>query len=124
MSYMSEKEMVENWWGGKDKAPSTAMPVITKARDGVKISCSTEGASIGYRILKAGEKDEMIKRRIWSRDMFYAGDVKGKLDGDIIKVSPPWTIYQGGVVKLKKGETLIVDAMRIGYLPAIVKYTY
>ncbi len=124
MSYVPEKEMVENWWGDKDKAPSTATPIITKVRNGVKISCSTEGASIGYRILKRGERDEMIQRKIWSRDMLYANGVKGKQDGNIIKVSPPYAVYRGGNVKLKKGETLIVDAMRIGYSPAITKYSY
>ncbi len=124
MSYMPEKEMVENWWGGKDKAPVTATPVIVKTKNGVRVSCSTEGASIGYRILKPGEKDKMIQRIIWSRDMFYANGVKGKLDGDIVNVSSPYTVYQGGTIKLRKGETLIVNAMRIGYSPAIVKYIY
>jgi hypothetical protein len=56
---------------------------------------------------------------------YYAtNNVKDKLDGDIVNVSSPYTVYQGGTIKLRKGETLIVNAMRIGYSPAIVKYIY
>lgn len=123
MSYMSEIDMVANWWGGKDTPPTTEKPVITKNGNGIKISCSTKGASIGYLILKPGEKED-IERTIWSRDMFFAGNVRGKLDGDKVTVSRSWTVYQGETIKLKKGETLLVNAQRIGYQPATAKYNY
>jgi hypothetical protein len=49
-----EDELIERMWPGR-KQPATAAPVIeTVASEGkkvtVKISCATEGASIGYRI--------------------------------------------------------------------------
>ena len=56
--------------------------------------------------------------------MLYANGINGKQDGNIIKVSPSYTVYQGKTIKLRRGETLVVDAMRIGYSPAIVKYIY
>ena len=46
---MNEKEMVKKWWQGKDTPPQTAEPVFVFKKNKVKITCDTEGASIGYR---------------------------------------------------------------------------
>lgn len=46
---MNEKEMVKNWWQGKDTPPQTAEPVVVFDKNKVKITCDTEGASLGYR---------------------------------------------------------------------------
>lgn len=55
---LDEEELIERMWPGR-KQPITAAPAIktTPAPDGkimVKISCTTEGASVGYRIGNQG----------------------------------------------------------------------
>lgn len=35
---------------------------------------------------------------------------------------PIWNVYDGDVIRLNKGETLHVNAMRIGYKPALIDY--
>ncbi|MES2796650.1 MAG: sulfatase-like hydrolase/transferase, partial [Bacteroidota bacterium] len=44
-----EMEMVNTWWGGKETAPSTEMPIVNYTGNKVTILCKTKGASIGYR---------------------------------------------------------------------------
>ncbi|MDV3663578.1 sulfatase [Elizabethkingia anophelis] len=121
MSSIPEKEMViDRWWNGKDEAPLTATPVVVKKDNGVIIECGTKGASIGYRILKPEEKDQKIKRIIHTWDMgIYFGFAK---NGNTVEVNPSWNVYKGNVIQLKKGERLIVNAMRIGYEPSQTEY--
>ena len=45
-----EKKLVSDWWGGADKPPVTANPVLTRQGGTVRITCPTEGASIGYKL--------------------------------------------------------------------------
>ena len=35
---------------------------------------------------------------------------------------PVWDVYNGEVIPLSKGDTLMVNAMRIGFLPAVITY--
>lgn len=44
-----EKEMLAQWWNGKDKAPKTEKPTIKNAGNTTVIECATKGASIGYK---------------------------------------------------------------------------
>ncbi|AQX14001.1 hypothetical protein BAX94_04370 [Elizabethkingia meningoseptica] len=119
MSSIPEREMViDRWWGGKSYAPFTAVPVVINENDGVSINCDTKSASIGYRILKPGERDEKIKRKVNSWD---AASLEGA-NGKVIEVSPSWNVYKGGVISLKKGEKIIVSAMRTGYEPSHAEY--
>jgi arylsulfatase A-like enzyme len=46
---LPEKELVTKLWSGKNTKPKTAMPIVTLKNGKVVISCSTEGASIGYK---------------------------------------------------------------------------
>nr|MCU0340127.1 chitobiase/beta-hexosaminidase C-terminal domain-containing protein [Spirosomataceae bacterium] len=46
-----EKELVKQMWNGANKPPQTTDPVVTKTSDKVSISCTTEGASIAYKII-------------------------------------------------------------------------
>ncbi|MDO8928433.1 MAG: hypothetical protein Q7W54_05530, partial [Bacteroidota bacterium] len=69
-----------------------------------------------YRILKAGQADEKLKRIIKSWDF---GMITGRTkNGEIIEVETPWQVYDGKPVKLQEGEKLLVNAMRIGFQPA------
>ena len=118
MSYMPEKDMVANWWMGENHEPLTAKPVLTKVKGGVKLSCATKGASIGYKILKDGQDDKPIVRKSCDHDMFQV--TRHKANGTEVEVSSPWTVYQQGqVIPLKHGCHLLVNATRIGYTPAV-----
>lgn len=48
-----EKELIRQWWNGQDEPPITATPQIIRSGSQLTINCSTEGASIGYKV--AGE---------------------------------------------------------------------
>ncbi|WP_136480747.1 sulfatase family protein [Cognatitamlana onchidii] len=87
---LDEAKLVEKLWSGKDTKPATKQPVIT-AKDGlVQVTCETEGASIGYKII--GQ------------------------DGN---TPQSWEVYQGPV-QLPEGFKLMVQAHRIGFAPSEV----
>jgi N-sulfoglucosamine sulfohydrolase len=50
---ISEKELVKQMWNGSNEPPQTADPVFEHNQNEIKISCKTEGASIGYKIIGA-----------------------------------------------------------------------
>ena len=115
--------MVANWWNGEDHKPHTATPVMTKVKNGVTLSCTTRGASIGYKILKNGQKDEPIVRKSCDHDMLLIS--KQTANGADVKVSTPWKVYHPGqVIVVKSGYHLLVNAMRIGYTPAVKDFIF
>jgi hypothetical protein len=115
-----EKEMVKQMWNGGDEPPVTAAPQVIPTVGGVKLSCSTKGASIGYRVVKAGTADQPKQHKVitWDMDMFRKLDRNGTL----LPAAPVWQVYDGEILKLQKGDTLQVNAMRIGYKPALIDY--
>lgn len=121
LSEKSEREMIAGWWKGDSKEPATATPIIKKVKGGIMITCSTQGASIGYKILEKGNKDEMVERVSVDYDMNF---VNRKVPhGTIVKVSTPWNVYEPGkVIALKKNEYIIVNAHRIGYTPVVKEF--
>ena len=44
-----EKELLDKWWNGKNQAPQTSPPFISKEGSKVSINCTNKGASIGYK---------------------------------------------------------------------------
>jgi N-sulfoglucosamine sulfohydrolase len=122
LSSIPEKDMVYGWWNGKDKAPETEKPIISPSASGLKITCTTKGASIGYRIIKSGEAENSeLTSAVHTYD---SGTVSGKLkEGEIKPVKSVWEVYTGKHIVLKKGEKILVQAMRIGYQPANSIYT-
>ena len=122
MGSIPEMEMITKWWNGKDEPPATATPEINKTNGGVKLSCATKGASIGYRVTKAGETSQPEEHVIqtWDGSIIMMKSVK---IGEKLKASPVWQVYNGESLKLTKGDTLHVNAMRIGYKPAIKEFT-
>ncbi len=85
---LPERELIRQLWGGKDIKPVTAEPIITSSDGKIAITCSTEGASIGYKII---------------------GN-----DGIAPKA---WSVYQEPF-SLSKGTRLLVKAHRIGFEPS------
>lgn len=51
---VSEKELIARWWGNASAPPVTADPSIQRKGKRLVISCSTPGASIGYRLVDGG----------------------------------------------------------------------
>ncbi len=82
---LPEGELIKKLWNGKNKQPATSAPVIDNDNGEISITCKTEGASIGYKILKAREKSQ-----------------------------PSWEVYQNPLV-LPEGAELQVKAHRIGF---------
>jgi hypothetical protein len=117
MSSVEEKEMIKQMWNGQNQAPATAKPELSREKNGVKIACSTTGASIGYRINSGKSK---LTHVITTWDY---GTVAGRAqNGQPISVEKPWEVYNGGVIALQKGDTIEVNAHRIGFLPAVTNY--
>ncbi|KJF43543.1 sulfatase family protein [Draconibacterium sediminis] len=82
---LPESELIEQLWNGAEKQPETAGPVISIVDGEVSISCPTEGASIGYKII------------------------------DIDGMPPmSWSVYQKPFT-LPEGAKVVVKAHRIGH---------
>ena len=85
---LPENELLEQLWEGSDIQPVTAAPVVKIAEGMATISCSTPGASIGYKIQKEqGETPES------------------------------WSVYQKAF-PVPEDATIKVIAHRIGFLPS------
>jgi hypothetical protein len=82
---LPEAELVKQLWKGEEEQPKTEEPVIAIVDEKVTISCSTEGASIGYKLVGTDGKEPMS-----------------------------WSVYQEPFL-ISKGEKLLVKAHRIGY---------
>ncbi|HEY8512508.1 MAG TPA: sulfatase-like hydrolase/transferase [Cyclobacteriaceae bacterium] len=50
-----EPELLKRMWDGQDHPPVTVDPVIRSDGKTIRITCATEGASIGYQLIEPGE---------------------------------------------------------------------
>jgi len=122
MGSIPEKEMIARWWKGKTEPPATDTPGIIKTADGIRITCKTKGASIGYRIVKRGESSEAMHTiTSWDARMLFNPSLK---NGQKIVAVPSWQVYQGEAIKLNIGDTLMVKALRIGFREADLEFVY
>jgi arylsulfatase A-like enzyme len=85
-----EKELVKQWWNGKNAPPVTAKPSLSIQNGRASLSCETPGASIGYKI--------------------YPGDGSAP---------ERWEIYQGPF-EVPRGAKVSARAWRIGYTGSTV----
>jgi len=85
---LPERELISQLWEGKDTKPVTSEPIITSSDGKITITCSTVGASLGYKIIDN--------------------------DGIIPKA---WTVYQEPFATMQ-GANLIVQAHRLGFKPS------
>ena len=123
LSLIPEKEMVLNdWWNNKKGPPKTSPPKVIKNKKGYIIECGTKGSSIGYRILDQNTQALISKRKTKSWDFGFTIDQNKTVDS--VDVPHTWKVYQGETIKLEKGQTLLINAHRIGYLPTEITYTY
>jgi N-sulfoglucosamine sulfohydrolase len=83
-----EKEMVKQMWNGNNAPPITVNPKIEATNGLISISCTTEGASIAYKIMEEN-KSEPIR----------------------------WEVYEKPIL-LKNQEKIKAVAQRIGYKPS------
>lgn len=111
-----EKEMIQNMWQGQQVMPATSKPKILVQGHRIIITCSTPGASLAYQI-NTPKADPGPARVIqsWDQGILQRPDQQGQ------RVTLPlrWEIYQKPLkIKLYPGDTLKVQAHRIGYAPA------
>lgn len=85
---LPEAELISKLWNGNKTQPKTSVPIITNKNGKVVISCETEGASIGYKIIDSEGKSKKL-----------------------------WLVYQEPF-ELSKYAKLQVKAHRIGFLPS------
>jgi len=52
---LKEGELISKLWAGENSKPITSKPVISYENEKVTVRCETEGASIGYKIIKEGK---------------------------------------------------------------------
>jgi hypothetical protein len=119
MAEMPEKEMIKQMWNGQDSVPQTEKVTVTVRGKNVTLSCNTEGASIGYQLLKQGEKTGVEMHEIKTWDF---GSVRGNRNGTKVPAPKTWEVYNGEKIQMQKGDSLIVNTMRIGYKPSITKF--
>jgi hypothetical protein len=77
MGFIPETEMLSKMWLGKDHAPSTEDPVLTRNEEIITIECNTGGASIGYKLVRDGK--EPVSWEVYTKPI----EVK---PGDLVKV--------------------------------------
>ena len=119
MGSMSEKEMIERWWNDKTEPPVTSLPGVTQTKDGLKLFCNTSGASIGYRVLASDQVKQLHTVTSWDATVIMGTGIK---NGRQINFEPAWNVYHGETININKGDTLEVNAVRIGFKPSIIKY--
>ena len=114
-----EKEMIKQMWNGQDSVPHTEKAIVSVNGKIITLSCVTEGASIGYQLLREGEKvtTEMHEIKTWD-----FGSVYGNRNGTKVPAPQTWKVYNGEKIQMQKGDRLIVNSMRIGYKPAVTKF--
>ena len=88
---LPERDLIDQLWGGREEKPVTSEPIISTEENIVTISCDTPGASIGYKILSQSKEE-----------------------------SRSWMIYSGPF-EVPAGDSIRVNAHRIGYEPSEVK---
>ena len=85
---LPEAELIKQLWNGAETQPVTDDPFIVEKGGKVTVSCATEGASIGYKIMDGSGTSPDV-----------------------------WTIYNEPF-ELPQNSKLLVKAHRIGFLPS------
>ena len=116
MGNVSEKEMIRKMWKGGTEPPATATPKIVPAT----AACASTSPP---------ERFDRLPHRPRRRNAASGNAYRAKLErpgkwknGDKQPAPPTWNVYDGEVIPLKNGDTLHVNAMRIGYKPAVIEY--
>jgi N-sulfoglucosamine sulfohydrolase len=112
-----EKEMIANWWNGKNEAPTVAEIKLEKTNNGYRLSCETSGASVAFRILNRETKKVNHEIMTWD---FARQNPKIK-NGDRIPSKPSWQPYTG-LITLTAGDTLMVKGYRAGFKESVLTY--
>ncbi|MDH5367278.1 MAG: sulfatase-like hydrolase/transferase [Cyclobacteriaceae bacterium] len=91
---LPERELIDKLWKGNDQQPVTDDPEFTVTNGKVIISCSTQGASVAYKIIDSDKKE-----------------------------ASSWSIYSDPIV-ISPGSSIKTVTHRIGFKPSqIVTYS-
>ncbi|WP_282040915.1 sulfatase family protein [Winogradskyella flava] len=87
---LEERTLVYSLWSGKDSKPKTSEPILNFENGKLSISCETEGASIGYKIIK----DEKITKswRVYQNPIELSEGQKVQVQAHRIGFEPSRTI--------------------------------
>ncbi len=119
---MDEKEMIRQMWKGGNEPPATDSVKIVREKGGVTLFCPTEGASVGYRIISKSSPEKVPMHVVQSWDYGFINHVAK--NGTKRAAPPLWNLYKGGVISLSEGDSLLVQALRIGYKPVQAMYIF
>ena len=115
-----EREMIRQMWNGSEQVPATDDPEISVSNGGLKISCKTKGASIGYRLIKKGTQPQQEMNEIVSWD--FTAVFNAIKNGNKKPAAAVWKVYDGEQIQLGQGDTLRINVQRIGYKPAVADW--
>ena len=87
---LEERKLVDRLWSGRDSKPKTSQPIITSENGKVSISCETDGASIGYKIVKDGKTPKSWM--VYQNPIELPKDAKLKVQAHRIGFVPSKTI--------------------------------
>lgn len=91
---LPERELIDKLWKGNDQQPITDDPEINVINGKVIISCSTQGASVAYKIIDSDKKE-----------------------------TSSWSIYSDSIA-ISSGSSIKILTHRIGFKPSqIVTYS-
>lgn len=83
---LPEAKLIEQLWAGNKEQPLTEQAIITQSNNSITITCTTPGASIGYKWI----------------------DKNGNMP-------KPWSIYTQPLSIPENAESILVNTHRIGY---------
>lgn len=112
-----EKEMIQDWWNGKNEPPNVSEIRVEKVKNGVTLRCETPGASLAYRILNQELHGAQHEIMTWD---FGLLDPKIR-NGGKLPAAPVWNLYQG-TIHLERGDTLVAQAYRAGYKESSLQF--
>ena len=92
---VDEKKLIARWWDGAAAPPRTAEPGIVQRGLRIELSCTTPGASIGYRFLRPGDST--------GRWEVYTGPIRA-VEGRVLEVVAHRTGYRTSGVVRDEGE--------------------
>ena len=92
---LPEKDLITQLWDGSEEQPFTASPQMNKSANRVVLSCETEGASIGFKLIHSDEDEPSS-----------------------------WSVYHEGI-ELNGAKKLLAQSHRIGYKASeVVEFTF
>ena len=116
MADTPEREMIQKMWNGKDVPPVTAAPEVIKTKSGSKTFLCNVWCI--HRLPDRSSETKISMVQSWDFEVL-SGNVK---NGPRLRAPHIWKVYDGEALTLQEGDTLKINAMRIGHKAAVAEY--